>query len=151
VSHALPQPLSPFHWLILVEHGEGYHLAQVNLARDAHGPRREASGFFARLAAGYAPAAEAVWAPHTRFGEQPAEMTLARAAFDHEALAPFRRFARFLVLDHVEPRGTGSCVWFSDLRFSLPKLPPSFRYGLCRTSSQAEWQLSRLHGAFGID
>jgi len=151
VSHALPQPLSPFHWLILVEHGEGYRLARVNLARNPNDHRGEASGFLVRMADGYTSVAGAAWSYYSRFGTNPAEMMLARNIFEHMAFAPFRRFARFLVLDHVESRASGSCVWFSDLRFSLPELPPSFRYGLCRSSGQTEWRLARLPGAFGID
>jgi inner membrane protein len=78
-------------------------------------------------------------------------MALARAASGHDDFAPFRRFARFLVLDHIETRRDGRCAWFTDLRFSLPELPPSFRYGLCQTDGEPGWRLSRLHGVFHID
>lgn len=78
-------------------------------------------------------------------------MALARPAFEHEALADFRRFARFLVLDHVETHPDRACVWYTDLRFGIPGLPPSFRYGLCRSGSDSGWQLVRWRGSFYID
>ncbi|MBA2659049.1 MAG: hypothetical protein H0U72_05750 [Nitrosospira sp.] len=31
VVHAVPQPLSPFNWKIIVSHGEAYDVASVNL------------------------------------------------------------------------------------------------------------------------
>jgi inner membrane protein len=151
VSHALPQPLSPFHWLVIVEHGDRYHTARINLGRDRDGDRRRAAGFLGRLANGYAPPAQATWARHSRYGAEPLESAQVRAAIGHASFTPFRRFARFLVLDHVEARENGQCLWFTDLRFSLPELPPSFRYGLCRTGPQDAWHLSRLRGAFHID
>jgi inner membrane protein len=150
VSHALPQPLSPFHWLIIVAHGDDYHETRVDLAGGRHAAAPAAAGLLARLAAGFQPLATATWTRHARFGARPTE-ALARGAFGHEAFAPFRRFARFLVLDHVETQGERTCVWFNDRRFSLPTLPASFRYGLCRATSDAGWRLARLPGAFHID
>jgi len=154
-SHALPQPLSPFHWLIIVQHGENYYESRVNLAGGQRDSAPATAGFLARLVASFQPVAAATWTRHTRYGEQPAEMALARPAFEHEALADFRRFARFLVLDHVETQRDRTCVWYSDLRFGIPGLPPSFRYGLCRSgsgsSSDSGWQLVRWRGSFYID
>ncbi len=150
-SHALPQPLSPFHWLIIVQHGDTYHEARVNLAGGHRASAPATAGFLTRLVAGFQPVAAAAWTRHTRFGELPADQALARPAFEHEALAGFRRFARFLVLDHIETRRDGICVWFSDLRFALPGLPPSFRFGLCRAGSDSDWRLARLRGSFYID
>lgn len=150
-SHALPQPLSPFHWLIIVQHGDSYHTTRINLAGGRRASAPATAGFFARLMADFQPVAAATWTRHTRYGELPADRALARPAFEHEAFASFRRFARFLVLDHIETRHDGTCIWFTDLRFSLPGLPPSFRYGLCRTNSDSGWRLARLRGSFYID
>lgn len=152
VSHALPQPLSPFHWLIVVQHGDAYYEARVNLA-GAGKPMRAAAddSFLRHLAAGYAPVTAAVWMRRSPFGEPP-YAPLARSAFDDAALAGFRRFAQFAVLDHVETwPASGVCVWFTDLRFGLPGVPSSFRYGLCRSDGGADWRLARLRGAFYID
>jgi inner membrane protein len=151
VSHALPQPLSPFHWLIIVQHDDTYHEARVNLAGGHRASAPATAGFFTQLVASFQPVAAANWTRHTRFGEHPTDWALARPAFEHEALADFRRFARFLALDHIETQRDRVCVWFTDLRFSLPGLPPSFRYGLCRAGSDSDWRLARLRGSFYID
>ena len=151
VSHALPQPLSPFHWLIIVQHGDTYHAARVNLAGGHRASAPATAGFFTQLVASFQPVAAAAWTRHTRFGEHPADRALARPAYEHEALADFRRFARFLALDQIETRRDRVCVWFTDLRFSLPGLPPSFRYGLCRAGSDSDWRLARWRGSFYID
>jgi inner membrane protein len=152
-SHALPQPLSPFHWLIIVQHGDTYHDARVNLAGGRRASAPATAGFFTQLVASFQPVAAANWTRHTRFGKHPADQALARPAYEHEALEGFRRFARFLVLDQIETRRDGVCVWFTDLRFGLPGLAPSFRYGLCRTGSDSDsdWRLARRRGSFYID
>lgn len=150
--HALPQPLTPFNWKIIVEHGDDYHEARVNLWR-TRTPARPGpeSGMLQRIAAGYRPVAAAEWTRRTRFGETPPQSALARAAWGEEALAAFRRFAAFPALDGIESAGGRVCVWFVDLRFTLPALPPSFRYGLCRAAASGAWRLERAHGAFWID
>ncbi len=151
VTHALAQPLSPFHWLVIVQRGDHYHIARINLARDRHEHRTPATSFLGQLADGYAPVHAPVWTRHARYGVAAEDTTVARAAHAHDSFVGFRRFARFLVLDHIETRGDRQCVWFSDLRFSLPVLPPSFRYGLCRGDNETDWRLTRLHGAFTLD
>jgi inner membrane protein len=150
--HALPQPLTPFNRKILVGDREGYHEALVNLwlTRGPGEPGPEA-GMLRRIAAGYQPVDAAHWMRHWRFGATPPERALAREAWQQEEFAGFRRFARFPVLDHIERDGGRVCVWFVDLRFTLPALPPSFRYGVCRAGPAEGWRLERLRGAFRID
>lgn len=150
VIHALPQPLSPFHWLIIVQHGENYYEARVNLTGSQRDSVPATAGFLAKLIASFQPATTANWTRHTPYGTHPADMALARPAFEHQALADFRRFARFLVLDHVETRRDRACIWYSDLRFGIPGLTPSFRYGLCR-GGDSDWQLVRWRGSFYFD
>lgn len=149
--HALPQPLSPFHWLIIVQHGDSYEEARVNLAGGQRDSVPTTAGFFARLAASFQPIATATWTRHTRYGVHPEETRLARSIFEHPAFADFRRFARFPVLDHVETRNDRTCVWYSDLRFGIPGLPPSFRFGMCRGKAGRDWRLLRWRGSFYID
>jgi inner membrane protein len=35
-------------------------------------------------------------------------------------------------------------VWFTDLRYDLPALPDTFRYGFCRDAAGEAWTLYRL-------
>lgn len=150
----LPQPLSPLHQLIVVEAAGWYQVARVTLDP---GPQQRlptpANGLLARISAAYVPLADARWQALGRFGEGDggADAALVQAAWWHPAFAPFRRFAQFPVLDRVEHDGARTCVWFHDLRFSFPALPPSFRFGLCREGDARPWQLARTRGAFWID
>ncbi len=150
--HALPQPLTPFNWKIIVEHGEGYHEALVNLWRTRSPvPTGPESGMLRSIAAGYQPVAAAAWKRHGRFGATPAQTALAREAWNQEVFADFRRFAMFPALDRIEPDGDRVCVWFVDLCFTLPALPPSFQYGVCRAGATDSWRAERMRGSFWID
>ncbi len=150
--HALPQPLTPFNWKIIVEHGDAYHEALVNLWRTrVPRPPGPESGTLIRIAAGYQPVAAAVWTRHDRFGETPSQQSLARETWNQEAFAGYRRFAKFPALDRIEPAGGRVCVWFVDLRFTLPSLPPSFQYGVCRAGATDSWRAERMRGSFWID
>lgn len=150
--HALPQPLTPFNWKIIVSHDERYHEARVNLWRTRRpSPPEPEAGMLRKIAAGYQPVAAMDWKPHARFGDTPSQTVLAREAWNQEAFAGFRRFAVFPALDHVEFTGHRACVWFVDLRFTLPSLPPSFRYGLCRADAGDDWRPQQMRGSFWID
>lgn len=149
--HALAQPLTPFNRKLIVVRGEEYHEAHVNLwrARAAANPDPE-DGLLRRIAAGYQPATALRWTRHHRFGDDPSASALARAAWDDDVFADFRRFAVFPVLHRVETVGARVCVRFVDLRFTLPGLAPSFQFGLCRGASEG-WRLERVRGSFWID
>jgi inner membrane protein len=150
--HTLPQPLTPFNWKIIVERDDDYHEAFVNLWRTRKpGQTGPADGLLRRIAAGYQPVAAADWTRHSRYGETPSQIALAREAWSQDAFGDFRRFARFPALDRIETESARVCVWFLDLRFTLPALTPSFRYGVCRTAAADSWRLERMRGAFWID
>ena len=145
---ALPQPLSPFHWQIIVSHGEHYQVANVNL-REHSAPW---PGVLGEITQAYQPAALAHWQSRHRYGTTPAEIALAREVWFHPAFAGFRRFALYPALDHIAVTDSAAvCVWFVDQRFVLPVVAPSFCFGLCRHSADDAWQLRRLHGNFLID
>lgn len=149
--HAFAQPLTPFNRKIIVSNGRGYYEAQVNLWRTRPlPPPAPHDGMLRSIAAGYQPVAAAEWRRHSLFGETPSHAALAREAWNQEAFAGFRRFAVFPALDHIEIVGNRVCVWFVDLRFVLPALSPSFRYGVCRTPS-TDWHVEQMHGSFWID
>jgi inner membrane protein len=58
--------------------------------------------------------------------------------------APFRRFAVYPAVSRIESLGGSTCVWYTDLRYDLPALPDTFRYGFCRDGADASWELYRL-------
>lgn len=149
---ALAQPLTPFNRTIIVVEGDLYHVAMVNLwRRRPAAPPDPAAGALRRIAGSYEPVSSVQWKRYRRFGENAPEIALAREAWSEPVFAGFRRFAAFPVLDRVDAANGRVCVWFIDLRFLLPALPPSFRYGLCREGSPGDWRLVQWRGLFWID
>lgn len=139
----LPQPLSPLHWKIIVSDNDFYHVAYVTLLDT--GQRR---WIWPAMAAAYRPEAE--WREIPRFGHDNAYRSLAREAWRQVEFTDFRRFAVYPVLDRVDQNGDGVCFWFLDMRFILPAMPPSFRFGSCR-SDDGQWHIERQRGSFWID
>lgn len=138
---ALPQPLSPFHWLLVVGEGEGYRLAHVDLL-GWQPPAWLGDAWPMRLAAGYRPVEDLTWDRYERWGTTPEEEILARDAWSQ--LGSFARFAELPALYRIDRDGSEACVWFTDLRHVLPAMPPSFRYGACRLGADRPWRTYRL-------
>lgn len=133
---ALPQPLSPAHWLLLADSGRDRRFAHVDLWQAA---LPAALPSWVR----YPPPADLAWQIHP----YPDGTLLAASAWATPALTGFRRFAEWPVLYRVDAAlpGGGACVWFAELRHVLPGSPPSFRYGACRDgASGAAWRPYRL-------
>jgi inner membrane protein len=143
--HALPQPLSPFNWLIIVKNGGRYHVARVNLASSGPGPEWYGRlGWLGRLQAAYQPRHALAWKITLRYGTDESRRHTAVAVWGSDAFAEFRRFARFPALYHIDETGGETCVWYTDLRYVLPGLTPPFRYGMCGRGGLANWGLYRL-------
>lgn len=144
---ALPQPLSPFNWKLIVRDGERYQIAYVNLVRQEPVPAAAAdASFFARVNALYRPAQALAWESYPQYGQETAVAALAREAWAQPVLAGYRRFAEYPALYAVEENGVGTCVWFNDLRFVMGDLRNPFLYGACRQYSDSSWALYRLEG-----
>jgi inner membrane protein len=134
-----PRPVSPFNWTVFVSDAEAHRFANINLVRAAPLRYREGDGFIARLDSAYEPLAVAHWATRNRYGEG-AEGALARAAWNSDAMAPYRWFADLPAYDGMSAGST--CVWFIDLRFDSPgRGAPPFRYGACRDAADSPWRL----------
>lgn len=145
--HVLPQPPSPLHWLLLVRTPDSVYSARVNLvaarptawSADASWRRRYEAAFRPRHA------------PDWQRSPTPHASSLASEAWRAPALEPLRRFMRFPVLDRIEMEPERTCVRFVDLRFTLPEVTPSFRYGACRAPRDGVWTLTRWRGDFYLD
>jgi inner membrane protein len=143
--HALPQPLSPFNWLIIVSDGQRHHAALVNLAyMEETLPWARQMGWPGKLWTAYRPPRDLVWETHYLYGERDFQRELVRQAWQLEAFAEFRRFAKFPVLYRIDHSERQTCVWYTDLRYVLPGLTPPFRYGLCGEGPTDSWLLYRL-------
>jgi inner membrane protein len=143
--HALPQPLSPANWKVVVVDGERYHETYVNLlAREPRPAPAPDAHFVSRILARYRPRDDLVWERMQRYGAAPEQELLARTAWQRHEFAAFRDFAELPVVYRIDEVSFGVCVWFTDLRFGLPGMPPPFRYGMCRAHDGGEWRLDRL-------
>jgi inner membrane protein len=140
--HALPQPLSPFHWLIVVAEADRYRLAYLSLAGATDSLARENDAWWHRLYAAYRPAHEVRWQEIPRFGVTPADAALAQEAWNTNILAAYRGFTMLPALYRIDRNPGVPCVWFQDLRFASPGRDMPFRYGACRDADA--WHLHQL-------
>ena len=143
---ALPRPVSPFNWMVVVDDGERYHYSLVSLSRrDVPTPLTPDAGFVTRLGAPYLPLKQAVWIYAERFGSS-AHSAAAREVMVHPLFTFFRWFAHYPVLYRVDADNPSLCVWFQDLRFLTPgRSVWPFRYGMCREAA-GEWRPYELLG-----
>ena len=135
----LPQPLSPFHWGLLVSDTANHHLAHLDLL--AEQPVNTQSSFLLlKMAAAYRPQNTLSWSDYAT----PNQTEFSRKAWSQPELAAFRQFAQAPALVRIDHTPEPTCAWFTDLRHALPALPPAFRFGLCRVGDGASWRAYRL-------
>lgn len=140
---AIPQPFSPFHWMIVISQPDFYRLSYVSLWRDAipETPAADAH-WLRRLNASYYPAGDAVWQIVPRYGKGP-DAALAEQVWSSGPLTAYRRFALFPALYRIDRAEQRTCVWFQDMRFALLGRDMPFRYGACREHA-GPWRVYRL-------
>ncbi len=134
-AQALPQPLSPFHWALLLEVDDGYRLAYLDLLGHA-AITLPSPTWVEQMLIAYRSGQHLAWTHHA----QPTVYPIARKAWEQAALAPFRRFALSPALLRIDETDRETCVWFTDMRHRLPVLLPPFRYGLCQSSGESNWR-----------
>lgn len=140
-THALPQPFSPFHWLVVVEQPEAYHMSYVSLLRDRVPATPTDAGFLRRVYDSYRPVDQASWHRVPRYGQSAAETELARSVWEAPIFMRYRRFAMFPAVYRVDRFSERVCVWFADLRFALVGRHMPFRYAGCGTAATGDWTL----------
>ena len=129
---ALPRPVSPFNWMVVVAERDRYHYALVNLHRSRTAVVADDAGFIARLDAHYQPPMDARWQTVARFGTGE-DRALAEEAWRQHPFAFYRWFAAYPVVAAIDRGNPSVCVWFRDLRFLTPgRSSWPFRYGMCR-------------------
>ena len=138
---ALAQPLSPFNWKLLVVDGVHSHQAYLKLVGGA--AALPLPGPLGELARAYRPPERLVWHLRHRYGEDATLQPQVQALWHDPRFALYRRFATFPALSRID-RGSETCIWFTDLRYDLPALPDTFRYGFCRGGETRPWRLYRL-------
>jgi len=138
--YALPQPLSPFNWKLMVVDGELYHSALVDLGPgDSASVSTQANGILQRLAAAYRPVDELEWKVGQRFGKDSGKRALARDAWHQTPMGEVRRFSLFPAVFRLGGEGSDLCIRFTDLRFVLPVLDPPFQFRVCKPWGAGDW------------
>jgi inner membrane protein len=146
VVTALPRPVSPFNWMVIVEERDRYRYAFVNLVRRETTPAAPGAGIIQKLDAPYQPRGQATWFKLDRFGADPRDVVRSQEAWTRPEMAFFRWFAEYPVLYKVETGNPETCVWFQDLRFLTPGRDAwPFRYGVCR-EVEGPWRAFELGG-----
>lgn len=118
--HALPGPLSPLNWrLIVVDKDYRLHDTMVHLTREQELVVTSSSKRAHRLKALYKPVDKAVWRVYPRFGGRQLQLTEPRVVGAWEQLnkAPLKWHTRFAVAKRTDYMGQERCVVFRDLRF----------------------------------
>ena len=148
----LPQPLSAFNWKVIIQDGQTYHVAYINLWRDRvnHWYIPDV-WLLQRMMAAYQPNKQIMWQHYYQFGSEVDNLKFASQAWSQPEFEKFREFAVFPVLGRIDHANSETCFWFFDLRFQFPELPPSFSYGMCRENKQSSWRMQRQQGVFLID
>lgn len=138
--HALPQPLSPLHWRLVVETPDALLEAHLGFGRAAGDDAPASAGPLRRHWAAFRPPGSLRWHRYTRFGG-PADADFARTAWQRPGFAGFRRFAGLPYLWAVREKEGERCAVFTDLRFRTEGFGrPPFRFAMCRTAGD-EWTL----------
>ncbi len=140
---ALPQPASPFNWKLIIDNGNRYEVAYVNLA-GGYSATDNATGFWNGVHTTYKAPDKLSWETYMQFGDDRKNAGYIRALWENPQLDYFRRFAKFPALYRIDNTADGHCVWFTDLRYVLPYITAPFRYGLCQDKVAASWVLERL-------
>ena len=128
---AMPRPVSPFNWMVVVEDDKRYQYSHINLIRKEVLQAGDDAGFIAKLNAVYRPPEQAIWYSDVRFGRG-SQGVVVRAVFEHPEFAFFRWFAAYPALHRIDSEAASLCLWFKDLRFLTPGRDGfPFIYGMC--------------------
>ena len=142
---ALPQPFSPFHWRVIVRNNNEYSTALLDISGISEKLGTEDKRYhWLGVISAYKPPTDLHWEHYSLYGSDVDQFPLTNEVWWHEDFSLFRQFAVFPVLYRVDEIGQEACVWFTDLRFHISTMLPSFRYGMCRDNRNNSWQLHRL-------
>lgn len=139
--NALPQPLSPFNWRLIISTQDGrLHDTFVNLLQNARVQLTDKTTRAGRIQALYKPVDEAVWRVYRRLGRvnPPAGQGDAILnAWNALAESPFYRAVRFGVYKGFTTHNNMLCVEFIDLRFEGSRKPYDGMFLSCPTGEAA--------------
>jgi len=144
-TFALPQPFSPFHWRIIVRNKNEYSTALLDISGMSKkletGHKRNR---WLAMVSAYKSPTDLHWEHYSLYGSDVDQYPSVNEVWWHDDFGLFRQFAVFPILYRVDEIDQETCVWFTDLRYLISTMLPSFRYGMCRDNLNNSWQLHRL-------
>ena len=144
-TFALPQPFSPFHWRVIVRSKNEYSTALLDISGFSEKLETEHKrNNWLEMISAYKSPTDLHWEHYSLFGSDVDQYPLVNEVWRHDDFGLFRQFAVFPILYRVDEMDQETCVWFTDLRFLISTMLPSFRYGMCRDNRNNSWQLYRL-------
>jgi len=142
---ALPQPFSPFHWRVIVRSKNEYSTALLDISGISEKLETEhKKNHWLGVISAYKSPTDLQWEHYSLYGSEVDQYPLTNEVWQHDGFGLFRQFAVFPILYRVDEMDHETCVWFTDLRFHISTMLPSFRYGMCRDNRNNSWQLHRL-------
>ena len=137
---AFPQPMSTFNWKLVVVEGETYHRSYINLLADEGYRAGDDAWLVPRVWSAYRPVDNAYWQAYPKYPQDQPARDIAMEAWSQPEFRGFRKFALLPYVSQMSGTARELCVWFTDLRFTLPELDHPFEYAMCR-SGPDEWSL----------
>jgi inner membrane protein len=142
---ALPQPFSPLHWRVIVQRDQEYSTALLDISGFSEKLfNSQAPNNWYGLISAYKSRGNLYWQDYSLFDSDPDKAPTSLAVWQHDDMEKFRHFAEFPVLYRFDESASETCVWFTDLRYLISTMMPTFRYGMCRETDDSPWQLHRL-------
>lgn len=143
----MPQPFSPFYWSAISKTANGFDQAYIRFDNDYIGQWVTTKFGIQQHQASYRLVEQIIWLNYPLLPKPETMKNQALAVWNHPKFRPFQHFSVSPIFYDYQQTSQQTCVWFSDLRYHWPNIPPSFRYGMCRQyplNSTNDWQLSRM-------
>lgn len=147
--HALPQPISPMNWRLVVEtERERLHDTMINLFREKEVETDDTSTRAKRIDALYKPLDRAVWRIYRRFGNRdyPSRAMQVQEAWLILQASSVAWESRFAVFTRFEEYLNQRCVRFRDLRTIGARRPDVGQYLVCARDKYDAGRVYRMRG-----
>jgi len=140
---AIPQPLSPLNWKIIIETEDRLFVRYINLYRSEMKTASDKYDLFTRIDGLYTPTAQLNWLVISKMSMGPSQ-TLAKEIWQAEEFKHVRRFMEFPAVYRFETLPEMQCIWFADQRFVLGEIRAPFIFGACQHKESKEIKFLRL-------
>jgi len=140
---AIPQPLSPLNWKIIIETDDRLYVRYINLYRTELKTANAKDDMLTRIDALYTPITQKNWLVVPKMGLGVSQ-TLAKTIWQADEFKQVRRFMEFPAVYRFESLPEMQCIWFADQRFVLGDIRAPFIFGGCQHKQSKEIKFLRL-------